>query len=180
MKLKILIMVILFALSSFVFAEKTEEPTPILKAGDVKHFIKTFPLLKEEFKKFEVKYDGKSGTVTYPEALKVSEEFLGILKKHGWDEHFFAKAATISLGYSSIVYKKEVKKADPQFEKSIKEIESNPALSEAMKKQLIEQLKSVKGIMKSQQDVFKKKIHKADLDLIKPHIEALKKMFEES
>jgi hypothetical protein len=178
MKLKIFVLVILFTLSAMVLADEPEAPKPVLKPGDVKHFIKTFPLLKEELKKFEVKYDGKAGIVTYPEAIKANSEFLGILKKHGWDEHFFAKTAAISLGYSSIVTDKAMKDADPQVAKAMKEIESNPALSDAMKKQLIEQMKTVKGVMKEQQKVVKKYAHKADIELIKPHIEALKKVFE--
>lgn len=178
MKLKIFVFVILFTLSAVVFADETETHKPILKPGDVKHFIKTFPLLKEELKKFEVKYDGKSGIMTYPEALMVSQEFLGILKKHGWDEHFFAKTAAICLGYSMIIAGKEMKNADPKFAKAMKEIESNPHLSADMKKQLIEQLKSVKGTMKEQQKLIKRNVHKADMEFIKPHIEDLKKLFE--
>ncbi len=178
MKLKVFVLVILFALSSLVFADKPEAPKPILKPGDVKHFIKTFPLLKEEFKKFEVKYDGTSGAMTYPGALKASGEFLGILKKHGWDEHFFAKTAAIAMGYSMIIAGKEMKNADPKIAKAIKEIESNPHLSEAMKKQMLEQMKTIKGAMKVQQMALKRNAHKADMELIKPHIEDLKKLFD--
>ena len=178
MKLKVFVLVILFTLSAVVFADEPEAPKPVLKPGDVKHFIKTFPLLKEELKKFEVKYDGKSGIVTYPEALAASGEFLGILKKHGWDEHFFTKTAAICVGYSMIVAGKAMKNADPQVAKAIKEIESNPHLSDAMKKQMIDQMKTVKGVMKEQQKALKKSAHKADMELIKPHIEDLKKLFE--
>lgn len=178
MKLKVFVLVILFALSSMVFADEPEAPKPVLKPGDVKHFIKSFPLLKEELKKFEVKYDGKAGIVTYPEAIKASSEFLGILKKHGWDEHFFEKTAAICVGYSMIVAGKAMKDADPKVAKAMKEIESNPHLSAEMKKQLIEQMKTVKGAMKQQQKALKKSSHKADMELIKPHIEDLKKVFE--
>ena len=178
MKLKVFVLVILFTLSAVVFADEPEAPKPVLKPGDVKHFIKTFPLLKEEFKKFEVKYDGKAGIVTYPEALAASGEFLGILKKHGWDEQFFTKTAAICVGYSMIVAGKAMKNADPQVAKAIKEIESNPHLSDAMKKQMIDQMKTVKGVMKEQQKALKRSAHKADMELVKPHIEDLKKLFE--
>jgi len=180
MKLKVFVLVILFTLTAMVLADEPEAPKPVLKPGDVKQFIKTFPLLKEELKKFEVKYDGKSGNVTYPEAIKASSEFLGILKKHGWDEHYFEKTAAICMGYSTIVSGKAMKDADPQIAKAMKEIESNPHLSDAMKKQLMEQMKTVKGAMKEQQKVVKKYAHKADMELIKPHIEDLKKVFEEN
>ena len=178
MKLKILVLVILFTLSAMVFADEPQAPQPLLKPGDVKHFIKTFPLLKEDFKKFDVKYDGKAGIVTYPEALAASQEFLGILKKHGWDEHYFEKMAAICLGYSMIVSGKEMKKVDPEIAKAIKEIESNPHLSAEMKKQLLEQMKAVKGAVKEQQKTLKRTVHQADMELIKPHLEELKKLFE--
>lgn len=180
MKLKVFVLIILFTLSAMLIADEPEAPKPVLKPGDVKHFIKSFPLLKEELKKYEVKYDGKAGIVTYPEAIKASSEFLGILKKHGWDEHFFEKTAAICLGYSSIVAGKAMKDADPKVAKAMKEIESNPNLSAEMKKQLIEQMKTVKGAMKQQQKVVKKYAHKADIELIKPHIDDLKKVFEEN
>jgi hypothetical protein len=180
MKLTVFVLVIFFTLSLMVFADEPEAPQPVLKPGDVKHFIKSFPLLKAELKKYEVKYDGKAGIVTYPEAIKASSEFLGILKKHGWDEHFFEKTAAICMGYSSIVSGKALKDADPQIAKSMKEIESNPHLSAEMKKKLLEQMKTVKGAMKQQQKVVKKYAHKADIELIKPHIDELKKVFEEN
>jgi hypothetical protein len=180
MKLKVFVLVILFTLSAMVLADEPEKPKPILKPGDVEHFIKTFPLLKAELKKYEVKYDAKSGNMTYPEAIKASSEFLGILKKHGWDEHYFEKTAAICMGYSTIVSGKAMKEADPQIAKAMKEIESNPHLSDAMKKQMIEQMKTVKGAMKEQQKVVKKYAHKADIELIKPHIDDLKKVFEQN
>ena len=178
MKLKVFVLVILFALSAVVFADEPKAPQPVLKPGDVKNFIKTFPLLKEDLKKFEVKFDGKAGIVTYPEALAASQEFLGILKKHGWDEKYFEKTAAICMGYSTIVAGKAMKDADPQVAKAMKEIESNPNLTPEMKKQLLEQMKTVKGAMKESQKVVKKYAHKADIELIKPHIQDLKELFE--
>jgi hypothetical protein len=179
MKSKVVGLVILFALCAILFAEKPDAPKPILKPGDVKHFIKTFPLLKKEFKKFQLKYDGKAGIITYPDALAASSEFMDILKKHGWDEHFFQKIAAIATGYSMIVAGEGIKNADPQIAKSIKEIESNPHLSDDMKKQLLEQIKNVKGTLQQQQNALKNTSHQEDMELIKPHMEELKKVFEE-
>lgn len=178
MKLKIVILIILLALTVPVFSDNSEDPKPVLKKGDVIRFIKTFPLLKEDFKKFEIKYDNKSGAVNYPKALKASGEFLSILKKHGWDEHFFSKMAVISMGYSMLTAGKEMKNADPQFEKSIQELKSNTHLSEEMKKQMIDQLMKVKGIMKNQQQVIKKMVPKEDMALIKPRLKELKTLFD--
>jgi hypothetical protein len=178
MKLKVLLIVILFGLASFIIADDPEPPKPALKKGDVKHFIKTFPLLKKDFKDFGMEYEAKAGTVTIPEALKASEKFLEILKKHGWNELYFEKAAAIIMGYSSIVYGKEIKKADPELEKSIKQIEANTYLSETQKKQMIEQIKMAKGVLKSQEQLFKKRLHKSDMDLIRPLIKELKNVLE--
>ena len=178
MKLKIFVLAMLFTISVVVWADESQAPQPILKPGDVKNFIKTFPLLKEDLKKFDVKYDGKSGIVTYPEALAASQEFLGILKKHGWDEHYFEKTAAICLGYSMIVYGKEMEKVDPEITKAMKEIESNPHLSADMKKQLIDQMKAVKGVMNEQQKTLKRSVNEADMELIKPQLEDLEKIFE--
>ena len=179
MRYKILVVVVLFVLSWYAMAADPELPKPVLKKGDVKQFIKTFPLLKKDFENFGIKYEAKAGTITYPEALTASAEYLAILKKHGWDEHYFEKLGVIVLGYSSIVYGKEIKKADPELEKSIKQIEANTYLSETQKKQMIEQIKMAKGVLKSQEQLLKKRLHQSDMDLIRPHIEAIKKVLED-
>ena len=176
MKFKGLIIVILFCLGSFVIAKDPEPPKPMLKKGDVKHFIETFPLLKKEFKDFGMEYEAKAGTVTIPGAIKASEKFLSILKKHGWDEQFFTKMAAITLGYHNIQYGAGIKKVSPEIEKSLKELDANTALSAEMKEQLKKQMLAVKGIKKSQEQQLEKRIHKSDMDLIRPFIKELKKV----
>jgi hypothetical protein len=171
----LLLAVVLFAIA--ILATSKEPPKPILKKGDVERFIKTFPLLKNDFEKFGAKYETKSGDVTIPEAMKASSEFLAILKKHGWDEHFFQKAGTIMTGYSLIQYGKHMSKAQAEYEKALKDIESNPDIPEAMKEQLKAQLTAAKGMMQRPGDVLKN-IHPEDILLIKPHLEALKKTVE--
>ena len=178
MRYKILSVVMLFVLSGLVMAAEPEPPKPLLKKGEVKHFIDTFPLLKKDFEQFGIKYDAKAGSITYPEALAARNEFLKILKKHGWDEHYFDKTAAIILGYSTIVYGAEMEKVDPQLQQSIKEVESNPNLPESMKKQMIEQIKKAKGMLETQAKQLKKQLHKDDMDLIRPHVEAIKKLLE--
>ena len=166
-------------LVSFGLAQDPPKPPKqVLKAGDVERFIKTFPVLEKDMDAFNMKYEAKSGDVTIPDALKVSSEFMAILKKHGWDEGFWEKWPVILLGYSSIVYGKEMKKADSEMEKSLKEIESNPNIPDSMKQQLKDRLKAAKGIMATQGDAFLKNIHPKDLELVKPHIEAIKKIVD--
>jgi hypothetical protein len=155
-----------------------DDPKPVLKKGDVEKFIKTFPLLKGEFEKFGAKYDAKEGDVTVPEALKVNAEFRGILKKHGWDEAFFVKMQAIMLGYTAIVYKKEMAEVGPQIAKAIKEIEATEGMSEAMKKQMVERLKASQKMMGGGESGMETSLAEADLDLIRPKIPALKELFE--
>ncbi len=172
--------IILLVMPVFLAAQESKEPPkPILKEGDVARFIKTFPLIKEDFEKLGAKYEARSGDVTVPQALKASQEFLEVLKKHGWDEFFFQKFSTIMLGYSTIVYGKEAQKAQSEMEKSLKEIDSNPNIPESMKKQLKEQLLAAKGAMSMYQETTKKNIHPEDLLLIKPHLKELKAVIEE-
>jgi hypothetical protein len=164
---------------SFVAAQDPPKPPKqILKIGDVERFIKTFPQLEKDMESFNLKYEAKSGDVTIPEALKVSGEFMGILKKHGWDENFWQKLPVILMGYSSVVYGKEMGKADIGMEKSLKEIESNPNIPASMKKQLKDQLKAAKGMMKIQGSAFLQSIHPKDLELIKPYIKAIQSVID--
>lgn len=172
-----LITLILLMLVSLGTAQ--DPPESILKPGDVKHFIKTFPLLKEDINKHGIKYDAKDGTMTVPEAIQSKNEFLEILKKYGWDENFFQKAKVIILGYSSIVYGEEMKKADSAFEESIKEIDSNPHLSDEMKKQLKEQMKAAGSSMKKQDSDLKSQIHPNDLKMISPKVKEIQKVIDE-
>ena len=176
MKTKLLITVILFTVSLFLFSG--EPPKPILEKGDVKNFVKTFPLLRKDLEKFGVKYEAKEGNIDVPTALQASQEFLEILKKHGWDEHFYQKWGVIFLGYSSIEYGKGIKEADAGIKKSLKEIEENEALSKEMKEMLKKQLMTARGAMKTQEQAFTKNIHEADLALIKPLVKELKNILE--
>lgn len=176
---KTLFFIALFLISLSTFAaDDPQTLKPILKKGDVARFIKTFPLLKKDLDKYNVKYSGKNGTFTYGHALAANQEFLGILKKHGWDENFFQKTAVIALGFSTIVYKKELKNVDPQMQKAIEEIKNNPNVPESTKQQMIQQMKMAKGALKKQEKEMKKALHPADLALIKPLINELKTLFD--
>jgi hypothetical protein len=168
----------LIVLMSVAVAAEEDSPKQILKSGDVKHFIKTFPLLEKEFEKHDIKYEAKGGTMTVPDAIEARNDFLEILKKHGWDENFFQKVSVILMGYSYIVYGDEMKKADSEFEKALKEIDSDPNISAEMKKQLKEQMKTAKSAMKMQKSTFEKNIHPDDLKLITPHIKEIQKVID--
>jgi ribosomal protein S20 len=176
MKSALLMTLIIIISASNVAAE--DPPKQILQSGDVQHFIKTFPLLEKEFENYNIEYEAKDGTMTVPDALEASNEFLEILKKHGWDENFFQKTGVILMGYSYIVYGEEMKNVDSEFEKSLKEIDSNPNLSAEMKNQLKEQMKTAKSAMKTQEKTFKQSIHPNDLKMITPHIKEIQKVID--
>lgn len=180
MKLRLIIITIIcvFALPLFLMPEENQPPKQILQNGDVENFIKTFPSLKKDLNKFDVKYEAKQGNVNFPDALQANQEFMNILGKYGWTETFFLKAATIFVGYSYVVYGKEISKAAPEIEAAIKEIESNKELSKEMKDQIIKQLLASKGIMQTQDQEMKKNIHPNDLELIRPLADQLKTILE--
>lgn len=179
MKIRIFfVMLIGMALLSATLPGDTETGKPILEKGDVLRFIKTFPELKTDFEKLGAEYDARQGQVTYPEAMTASSEFNGILKKHGWDENFWTKISTIVSGYGVLMYKAASGNVDPQIAAALKQIEDNAALSDAMKKQLKEQVLATRGILKDQGKAMMKMVHPEDAALIKPHLEKLKEVLE--
>lgn len=182
MKLKVAIAVIFLFLSAFLVAEQAakNEKKPVLEAGDVMKFIKTFPLLKKDFEKYGAKYDAKAGNITVPEAMKASSEYQAILKKHGWSDFFYNKFHTIVMGYASIVYGKEMKNADPKIQEALKKIEENPHLSDAMKEQMRKSVAMAQGALANQKEMMKNWVHQKDLALIKPHVDELKAVMEKT
>ena len=177
MKHKLFIIFILFLMA---FSLTAVEPVKqVLKQRDIDHFIKTIIPIANESEKSGVEYDDERSEEIFPKELRTNKEFLKILKKHGWDESFFEKAGVIFLGHATLVSGEESKKMEGQQAKAIKEIESNPHLSDATKKQMIEQMKKMEGAIAGQQGVMKSRIDKADLDLLRLNIKALKKVFEE-
>ena len=103
---------------------------------------------------------------------------LSLLKKNGWDESYYVKAGAIILGFSSIIYGEERKKADAAFIESVKEIDSNPHLSEQMKKQIKDQMKVAGDAMKLHDSAFKDRVHPNDMKMIIPYIKDLKRVLE--
>jgi len=174
---KLAALVLIAALAGFAFAG--EDPKPILKKGDVEKFIKTYPALSEELDKFGIELEGEAGNYTVPEPLRYNQELLGILKKHGWDEHFFAAVGTIMRGYINIVYKQEVKSMDKEVAEAIEKIEGDPNLSDAMKKQMVEQMKASQKMMSGGAAVYGQEIHPDDFAQVTENIEGLKEVLEE-
>ncbi len=173
-----LLIITLLVIPALAFAQ--ESAKPVLEKGDVERFIKTFPAVKEELEKLGMKYEAEEGDYTVPEAFQASAEFTALLKKHGWDETFFMKMGTIFMGYVSLAHKKEMAQIDPEIEKAIKEIESTAGMSEAMKKQMVERLRATQKMMGGQQGAMQQSVHEADLELIRPMIPELKKLFEDN
>jgi len=172
-----LLLITLLVIPALAVAQESAEP--VLQKGDVERFIKTFPAVKEELEKLGMKYETEDGEYTVPEAIQASAEFTALLKKHGWDETFFMKMGTIFMGYISLAHKKEMAQMDPEIEKAIKEIESTAGVSEAMKKQMVERLRATQKMMGGQQGAMQQSVHEADLELIRPLIPELKKLFED-
>ena len=177
MRHKLFITFILFLMA---FSLTAEEPVKrVLKQRDIDHFMKTIIPIANDFDKLGIEYDDERSEDIFPEELRTNKEFLKILKKHGWDESFFEKVGVIFLGHAILVSGEESTKMEGRQAKIIKEIESNPNLSEATKKQMIESITGAKGAISGQQKAMKSRINKADLDLIKDNIEKLKEGFIE-
>jgi len=175
---KILSLAFLMTFCLAVFPKTDPVPDPVLEKGDVEKLIKTWPYLKKDFKKFGMKMDTKEGNVTLPEAYRTGQEYLSILKKHGWDEHFWQKFTVILQGYSLFEYKKGEKEADSSMSKSMKELENNPHISDAMKKELMEKMKMVKNAMGQQGTILKKNINPRDLEYIKLKLKKIKNVLD--
>lgn len=176
--IKLFTFIVVLAFSLAVIPATDPVPDRVLEKGDIAKLIKTWPSLEKEMKKFGMKMDAKEGNVTIPEAYRTGNEYLSMLKKHGWDENFWQKFTVMLQGYSFFQYKKGKKEADTNMSKSMKEMEKNPHLSEAMKEQLIKQMKMVKGVMKQQGSLLMKNINPEDLAYIKPNLEKIKKVLE--
>ncbi|MFC2158552.1 hypothetical protein ACFLT9_12015 [Acidobacteriota bacterium] len=169
------ILIVLFAFSSPLVVGQTAKP--VLEKGDVERFIETFPKLKVEFEKFDVEMDAEKGTLTYNEALQASAEFRAILKKYGWDENFLMKTTTIIQGVVALTMKDAMKASNPDMERAKKAIESNPNISESMKKQLLSKLGQGQAAMGGMGAL--QSLNPADLALIKIHIKELKEMLDD-
>jgi hypothetical protein len=167
----------LFCFSS-AWAQTPDVPDPVLEDGDVKQFIKTYPQLKKDLDEYGVQMDMEGGEMSYDEALKANQEFLELLKKHGWDENFWIKSQTILMGVVILSSEEGVQESNPQFEATKKQIESNPALSEAMKKELLEKLMAAQTAMGAQKQALQQSINPLDMAKIKPHMEELKEILE--
>ncbi len=176
MKKLMLVFWIVFILTGLTAAQETVEA--VLEKGDVDRFIKTYPVLVEELTKLGMKYEKEEGDLTIPEAARASVEMQTLLKKNGWDETFWVKMQAIMIGYSSLLYQKESASSADEMAKTIKELESDPNVPASMKKQMIERLKATQKMMGGGQDAYQQSIHEDDLNMIRPKIEALTKLFE--
>lgn len=169
---------ILFGFFLAVHPAADHQPEPVLEKGDIEKLLKTWPALEKDMKKFGMKMDTKSGSATIPEAVMAGNEYMSILKKHGWDENFWTKFTVVIQGYSFFQYKKGKKEADSSMSKSMEEIQKNPHLSPEMKKQLMANLKMVKGALEQSAGTLLKNINPSDLAFIKPNIKKIRKVLD--
>lgn len=176
----ILVAVLFLSFSLTLVAEEKLITKPMLKAGDVEHFIKTFNVLSKDLKALGAEYDARSGNMSYPDALMANTRFQELLKKHGWDTTFFQKASVIGMAYSVVVYGKEYKKANPEMDKALKEIEANPHLTAEQKKQMRDGIIAAKAGLAAGEQAMTKMVDPADIQLVKPLIAQLKTVLEKN
>lgn len=175
----LLTFVIMFFLTFLINGEEPKiPPNPVLKAGDVEHFIQTFPKLTKDLKALGAEYEAKSGSITFPDALKANEKFQQILKQYGWDNNFFAKSTTILLGYSLVAYGNQLKNVTPELKKALKEIDSNPDLTPELKKQMRDSILTAQSALSQGGNTITNMLNIADLKLIQPFVVQLKAILE--
>lgn len=179
MKKNLMIGILLFSIFG-VGLPAENPPEAVLKKGDVERFVKTFPLLSQDLMKAGMSWEAKSGTMNVPEAVTASNQVLEVLKKHGWDEHFFAKSAAILQCYTQVKYGQAMGTAQSKLARNLREIDENPDISAEMKAQLKAQMKQAMAMVGQQGQVMKNQINPADLILVRPWIPKLEKMLETS
>jgi hypothetical protein len=174
MKQTLLAIMVFSLMLGFALTQVPEKP--VLVKGDVVHFIKTFPDLEKDLEKFG--FETSDDEMSIPEGFQANQELMGILRKHGWDENFFQKAAVILLGYASTRFGEESMESNSEIEQALKEIDSNPDLPASMKQQLKQQLMAARGAMGQTGQSLKQNIHPADLALVNAHIKELKPILD--
>ncbi len=176
----LLTFIIMFSLTflSINGEESKNLPNPVLKTGDVEHFIQTFPKLTQDLKALGAEYEAKNGSITFPDALKANEKFQQILKQYGWDNNFFTKSTTILLGYSIVAYGNQLKNVTPELQKALKEIDSNPDLTPELKKQMRDSILAAQSTLGHEGSTIVNMLNPADLKLIKPFVDQLKTVLE--
>ena len=177
--MKQILMAISILVLLFGFVLSDDPVRPVLEKGDVSHFVKTYPQLKNDMEAFGLDYDSEESELTIPQGIQSNQELMAILKKHGWDEHFFQKAMVIITGYATVRYDRESVTADSEMEQALKEIESNPDLPASMKQQLKQQIAAAQGAIGQTGQGLKQNIHPADLALVQAQIKQLKQVLDE-
>jgi hypothetical protein len=153
-----------------LFAEtlKAQEVQPVLKDGDIEHFIKTFKPMTEELdalghdfedeEEDEDEMDPAAAFANLRASMKeimAKDEVLTILKKYDWDENFIDIYIAISMGYYYNKMNNELEKMDDE-EKEV----SKPFMDLFL-------------------DQFKLLVHKKDLEMLQDHMKELDVVFEE-
>ncbi|MBA7687169.1 hypothetical protein ES703_95629 [subsurface metagenome] len=141
--LSIFMIISLFFLSGNAFTQENDIEHIQLTTGDVKTFIQSFPSIKKDLEKLDIKYDNENHDFTLPEATEILNEVNAIVTKHGYKDYsdFLVKTATIAVTYASIRLDVESKNAQPDFDEAIKEIQENSYYSPEQKEQMIAMMK---------------------------------------
>ena len=87
-RLKTAVVLLSVFCSTSVWSQIPDVPDPVLEEGDVEQFVETYPQLKADLDEYGVQMDLEAGDLSYDEALKANQEFLAILKKHGWEGRY--------------------------------------------------------------------------------------------
>lgn len=175
MKTRQLFLFALILLSISLFAQKPKTSSPILKKGDVENFVKHFKSIESDFKALDIDYKPESDLEASIAQFNDIEEVNRMVKKYGYKDFadFSTKAWAITACYASIKIESE---SAPELQRIQQQIEADENLTPEQKKKALEQLSQ--GLA-SMQKAFSQSTNKEDLEMVKPYMEKLDKLFEE-
>lgn len=94
--------------SPMVVMAEAEGPVAQLKAGDVKHFLESFPKMIADLKELGDQY-GDIEDPTAIQAIMASDEVQSVMQRYGWDqETYLQKVTAIAGGYAAVRLEEEL------------------------------------------------------------------------
>lgn len=152
---RIILSLVSFILAGLsVHAEESAAPIALLKAGDIQRFIETMPKMIKELKQMGESYENIQDP-NAAQAMMANKKVQSILEKYNWDQNEYTQKLTaIAGGYAMVRMEAE--------------LANIPEQQRAM-------MKAMMGAQMSQ--MFS--VHDSDIALVRKHVDALTKFFDE-
>jgi len=176
------------ALGLLLCAPTQAQQTRPLGDRDVSAFVASFPELRRLGEKYETEFAGQggmaaggsapgpsdmfAGALTRMKASRGYDEFLAILRKHGFAdaEHWAEVSSRVMAAFLSLKMGAAMPQMQAQLEQARQRIEANPSLTPEQKQMMLEQMQASMGMMRSSQ------ASAADIAAVEPHAAAIEKI----